>query len=372
MKLYEYQGKSLFVAYGIPTPRGVLVLGERELAEQVSLFEGDVVLKAQVPVGGRGKAGAVVRCSVERAVEVGRRLFGMEVGGFAVRRLLVEEAVPVEAEWYVSVVFERSLGCPVVLAGRRGGVDVERVALEHPEAVFRVVVDPLFGLLDFQVRRMVKFLCGSVRGGVATSVSSVIRGLYRLFTDFDCLLAEINPLAFTGERVVALDAKVIVDDNALYRQERIAGMRDEVERDPIEVEAKRAGMSYVALEGDIGCVVNGAGLAMATMDLITHFGGKPANFLDVRAGASSSQVVKAVKLLSLNEHLRCIFVNIFGGITRCDEIARGLLEVIGSLSVPLIVRLTGTRAKEGLSLLARADVITATSTEEGVRKAVML
>lgn len=372
MKLYEYQAKLLFAEYGLPVPRGVPVRDSGKLAAQASSFSGEVVLKAQVPVGGRGKAGAIMRCDAGEAVEVGRQLFGMEVKGFPVKSVLVEEAVSVVSEWYVSLVFERSSGAPLMLVSRLGGVDIEDVAARRPDEILRVVVDPVFGLMDFQVRRMCKFLCGAVRGGVAEQVFEVLRRLYRLFVDYDCLLAEINPLGFTGEDVVALDAKVIVDDNALYRQERLSSLRDELEGDPLELEAERAGISYVALDGDIGCVVNGAGLAMATMDLIHHFGGKPANFMDVRAGASASRVVKALKLLSSRRALECIFVNIFGGITRCDEIAQGILEVIESINVPLIVRFTGTGAEEGLSMLKQADVLTATSTEEGVRQAVML
>ncbi len=363
MRLYEFQGKTLFQDFGIPVPRGEVARSPGEAASIAGkLGGGDVVVKAQVLTGGRGKAGGILRASTpEEAERAARSLLGTTIRGFRVERVLVEEAVPISQEFYLSVLWDS--GRPVVLASPRGGVDIEAA----PGELHRVSVDPLLGLQDYQARKLALKLSREH----TKELTGLIKKLYSLFTTMDCTLAEINPLALSDSgsenSILALDAKVMLDDSALFRH---PGYREEV-LDPWEAAAREAGMSYVSLDGDIGCIVNGAGMAMATMDLIDKYGGKPANFLDVRAGARAERITRALQIVA-GAGVRGIVVNIFGGLTRCDEVAKGILKGLPQIRVPVVVRLTGTNREEGLKLLEGSGVLMADSSEEAARMVVEL
>ncbi len=366
MKIHEYQAKEIFKQFGIPVPHGgVAETPEeaREIARQIG--EGKIMLKAQIHAGGRGKAGGIKLASspeeVEVAVEkmIGMRLVTAQTGpeGQEVRKVLVEEGMGIEKEFYLGVVVDRSRVCPVFMASDQGGVEIERIASEHPERVHTEFVDPSVGLRPFQVSRLAFGLGLGV--AVMGKARSAFAGLYRAFWEKDCLLAEINPLVLTeGGELVALDAKMNFDDSALYRHEDISAMRDPHEEDPLEVEASRYNLNYIKLNGSVGCMVNGAGMAMATMDLIKLTGAEPANFLDLGGGASAEMVKNGFKILLSDKNVRSILINIFGGILRCDTLARGVIEASREveLDLPVIVRLEGTNVEEGRRLLDQSDL----------------
>ncbi len=363
MKLYEYAAKEIFSGYGIPVPKGKIVTNAYE-AREITAKSGEVVIKAQVLAGGRGKAGGIVKVSnpVE-ATRNAQRILGMPIKGLPVKKLLVEEYKKPEKEMYIGITIDRTAKCPVIMASPEGGIDIEEVARNFPQKIMRMRINPLAGLHDYQAR----MLAYSLDKKNASAIAEVIKKLCRVFTDYDCTLAEINPLAETGDGIFALDAKMVVDDSALFRQDF-----KEEETGSLEELAKKNGMSYVGLEGDIGCIVNGAGLAMATLDMITYYGGKPANFMDVRAGASAQQVKTALEMVSSNRNVKAIIINIFGGITRCDEVARGIVEVMPEIKLPLVIRLTGTNEDEGRSMLEKYGIILALSTEEAAAAVVKL
>jgi succinyl-CoA synthetase beta subunit len=373
VKLHEFQAKAVFRESGLPVPRGRPASSSEDAAAAFrELAGGLAVVKAQIHAGGRGKAGGVklVR-SAEEAAGVARALLGKPLvtaqtgpAGTVVRRVLVEEGMEIAREVYAAVVLDRRLEVPVVMASAQGGMEIEEVAARDPNAIVRERVDPYAGLRAYQGRRLAYRLGFS--GESAGKAAAVLQGLARTFLDRDASLVEVNPLVQTKDgRVVCLDGKMTLDDNATYRQPAIAAMRDLDEEDPTERRAKDAGLSYVKLEGDIGCLVNGAGLAMATMDLVKHHGGEPANFLDVGGGATTDQVTTAFRIILEDPHVKGILVNIFGGILRCDVLAEGVVAATkaASLSVPLVVRLEGTNVEKGRAILASSGLAITAATD---------
>ena len=363
MKLYEYAAKEIFLKYDIPIPKSSLVSDVNGAVDAAKRM-GDVVLKAQVLTGGRGKAGGIARAKDTTQVKSNaQRILGMEIKGFPVKKLLVEEYRQPLKEMYLGITIDRQAKCPVIMASPSGGIDIEEVARNSPEKIIKIHVHPLTGLHDYQART----LANSLDRNKSHEIIDIIKKLYRVFIDNDCQLAEINPLAQTESGIIALDGKMIIDDNALFRHD----FKGE-EEDSLEEIAKKNGMSYVGLDGDIGCIVNGAGLAMATLDMIAQYGGRPANFMDVRAGANAEQVKTALGIVSSNPNVKAIIINIFGGLTRCDEAACGIIEIFPRIKKPLIVRLSGTNEKEGRAMLEKYGIHMAASTEEAAKGVVEL
>lgn len=378
MKIHEYQAKEILRNYGVPTPVGEIA----ETAEQArhataNLLElggtFPVVLKAQVLVGGRGKAGGVkLARSLDQTQELASQILGMQIKGEVVKKLLVEQGLNIQREIYLGIIIDRARKKPVFMISAAGGVEIEQVAAETPEKILFVEIEPLLGLVGFQIRQMMYFADIPQEG--ARTFTSVVKGLYRAFMEQDCSLAEINPLVVTGEgQVVAADAKMNLDDNALFRHAELLALRDEAEEAPLERKAREKRLNYVKLEGRIGCVVNGAGLAMATMDMVKHFGGEPANFLDIGGGAKAEQVAEALKLIVSDPNVNTIFFNIFGGIVRCDLVAQGILDALQSLpdwNTPIVIRLSGTNEEKAREMLRGTQLIAASTMSEGAQKAV--
>ncbi|MEJ2011901.1 MAG: ADP-forming succinate--CoA ligase subunit beta [Anaerolineales bacterium] len=374
MKLHEYQSKQLFADHGVPIPQGRVATTAIEARSATEELGGRVVIKAQVLVGGRGKAGGIrLVHTPEEAEEVAGQVLAMEIKGLPVRRVLVDEAADIQTEIYLGITNDRAKRSPVLIASAEGGVDIEEVARSTPEKIVRVWIDPLLGLRDYQAR----FLAASIELPRQhwRSFISITRGLYEAFKDTDATLAEINPLVITGdERLMALDGKMVLDDNGLIRHPDLAEMRDIDQEEPVEREARKYGLSYVKLDGNIGCMVNGAGLAMATMDVIHLFGGAPANFLDIGGGATAEKVSAAIQIILRDPSVEAVLFNIFGGITRGDEVARGILAAMKGTptEVPMVIRLVGTNEEEGRQLLADAEMETANSLAEAAKRAVAL
>lgn len=375
MKIHEYQAKEFFEAAGIPVPPGRVVTTPDDARKAAEEIGRPVVVKAQVLVGGRGKAGGVklAKDAVEaqaRAAEI----LGMDIKGEKVEKVLVTQAVDIAKEIYVGIILDRSSQKPLIMSSSEGGVEIEVVAKEKPEAIHRVVVDPLAGLLSFQARGIAQKLDGDFK--VARQIATIIEKLYDVYIRTDASLAEINPLIVTPEgEVKAIDAKINIDDSALYRQRRAQEMRDVSAEDPGEVEARDAGLSFVRLSGNVGCIVNGAGLAMATMDMVKTYGGEPANFLDIGGSSNPEKVVNALNIILADKSVRSILFNIFGGITRCDDVARGLIAAFEQLKldVPVVIRLTGTNEKEARDILGELTSLhTAETMDEAVKKAIEL
>jgi succinyl-CoA synthetase beta subunit len=365
MKVHEYQAKSLLARYGVAIPKGEVASTPEEAREIAKRLGGAAVVKAQIHAGGRGKGGGIrVAKDPDQAFEHARAILGMTLvtpqtgaAGRIVRKVLVEEALDLDRELYLGVTLDRSRSLPVVIASRSGGMEIEEVAAKDPSAVLREPVDPFLGLFPFQARRLA-FALGlagdSFREGV-----SLMQALFRAYFETDSTLAEINPLLVTrAGRVLALDAKMTFDDNALFRHPDIKEMRDLAEEDPLEVEASKFGLNYIKLDGSVGCMVNGAGLAMATMDLVKLAGGEPANFLDVGGGASEEQVKNAFRIILSDPNVRAILINIFGGIMRCDVIAKGVVAAVREMgmSLPVVVRLEGTNVDEGRRILRESGL----------------
>ncbi|MBL8768801.1 MAG: ADP-forming succinate--CoA ligase subunit beta [Planctomycetes bacterium] len=382
MKIHEYQAKELLRAYDVPVPRGqVAYTPEEAKSAYEQLGSALAVVKAQIHAGGRGKGGGVklVRSGEEahdaaKAI-LSKPLITHQTGpqGQPVRVLLIEEGSAIAKELYVGLAVDRALGCPVMMASSEGGMDVEEVAATHPEKILKEPVDPSLGLSAYQARRLA-FGIGVPAASLGQAVK-IMQALARLFIDKDCSIAEINPLILTKDgKVMALDAKMNFDDNALYRHPHLAGYRDLGEEDPREVEASKFGLNYIALEGNIGCMVNGAGLAMGTMDIVQLHGGSPANFLDVGGGARADQVREAFRIILQDKNVQAILVNIFGGIMKCDVIAAGIIEAAKStkLDVPVVVRLEGTNVKLGREMLAQSGLalIPADGLEDAAKKVV--
>jgi succinyl-CoA synthetase beta subunit len=352
--LYEHMGKDLFRAQGIPIPRGVVASSPEGAAEATRSFGGRSVVKVQVQVGGRGKGGGVVLVdSPERASEEAERLIGSDFKGHEVIEVLVEEQLPIADEFYTSMLLDRSTGEYLAMMTAEGGVDIETLARERPEALRRVAIDPGLGLRAFHARELV----GALPAGAREGAGEILRKMYAMTQELDATLVEINPLVQLDDgRVVALDSKVTIDDNALYRQPSIEALRERFPVDPVEARAKEAGLQYVKLDGDVGIIGNGAGLVMSTLDVVAQAGGKAANFLDVGGGASADTMATSLEVILSDPAVKAVFINIFGGITRCDVVAEGILEALGRVDarVPLVVRLDGTNAEEGRRILADA------------------
>jgi succinyl-CoA synthetase beta subunit len=374
MKLHEYQSKQIFAEHGIPIPKGRVAMTAQEARSIAEELGGRAVIKSQVLVGGRGKAGGIrVVDSSEEAEEVATQLLGMEIKGLPVRKVLVDEAANIKTEIYLGVTNDRTRRCPVMIASAEGGVEIEEVAHTHPERIVRVWIDPILGLREYQARYLASTI--EMDRELWRDFIKIATGLYHAYAQSDANLAEINPLVVTGENVLlALDGKMVLDDNALYRHADLAELRDIDEEEPIEREARKYGLSYVKLDGTIGCMVNGAGLAMATMDVIKLFGGEPANFLDIGGGASAEKVAAAFQIILKDTSVDAVLINIFGGITRCDEVAKGILTALKTnpTEIPIAVRLVGTNEKEGRQMLADADMITAESLADAAQKAIAL
>ena len=365
MKIHEYQAKQILSKYGVAIPKGEVADTPEKVYEIAKKIGGRVVLKAQIHAGGRGKAGGIKLASnPEEAKKIAEQMLGMKLvthqtgpQGKIVRKLLIEEALEIEKELYVGIVIDRSTERPVVMASTEGGVEIEKVAEEKPELIFKEYVNPATGFLPFQARKLA-FKLG-LRGETFKLGVKFINSLYNAFQATDSSLAEINPLIITKDgSVLALDAKMNFDDNALFRHPDIAEMRDIHEEEPLEVEASKYNLNYIKLDGNVGCMVNGAGLAMATMDIIMHAGGMPANFLDVGGGASEEAVKNAFKILVSDPNVKAALINIFGGIVRCDRVARGIVNAAKEvkLTIPMVVRLEGTNVEEGKEILQKSGL----------------
>jgi succinyl-CoA synthetase beta subunit len=358
MDLLEYQGKQLFSKHGVPVPEGRPATTVAEATQAAEDLGYPVVIKAQVQIGGRGKAGGI-KLAKDRheAEEHATAILGMDIRGYTVHELYVEKASEIDEEYYAAIVFDRSAKKPMVMLSRMGGMDVEEVAETDPEAMRMLHVDPLLGLQDFHGRRLA-FESG-IAEDVIRPVGAMLARLYDVFVREDATLVEVNPLLITkGREVVALDAKVTVDDNALYRHPDVAELRDLSAEDPQERMATERGLTYVKLDGNVGILGNGAGLVMSTLDVVAQAGGKPANFLDAGGGSKAEAITSAVEVILSDDKVRAVLFNIFGGITRCDEVARGLIEAFEQIKpdVPFVVRLDGTNDKEGRALLAEANL----------------
>lgn len=374
MKLHEYQSKRIFSEHGIPIPAGDVATspgGAREIARQLG---SPVVIKSQVLVGGRGKAGGIkLARHPDEAEKLAEQILGMDIKGLTVDKVLVDQAADIQEELYLGIVIDRALQRPVIIASSEGGVEIEEVAKTNPEAIVRLPIDPQMGLNDYQARDLA-FDLGLRRAFISQFVK-IIKGLYQAFINSDASLAEINPLVIDNqERLIAVDGKIVLDDNALFRHPHLAELRDSQEEAPAEREARLAGLSYVKLEGEIGCMVNGAGLAMATMDIVKNYGGEPANFLDIGGGAKAEKVATALSIILADPKVKAVLFNIFGGITRCDEVAHGILAALKEVDteVPMVARLVGTNEEEGRQILAAANFPSATTLGEAAEKAVAM
>jgi succinyl-CoA synthetase beta subunit len=360
LKIHEYQAKKILTQYGVPIPRGEMASNAYEAYEIARRLGGTVVVKAQIHAGGRGKGGGVkLASSPAEAEQIAGKMLGMTLvthqtgpEGRVVRRLLIEEALRIKKEYYIGIVIDRLAKCPVIMASPAGGMDIEKVAAETPELIFKEYIDPSVGFEPFHGRSLA-FRLG-LSGEFLNPAVKILGALYRAFEGMDASLVEINPFLQTEDgKLLALDAKLNFDDNALYRHPELAQYRDFHEEDPLEIKASRFGINYIRLDGNIGCMVNGAGLAMATMDIIKLVGGNPANFLDVGGGASAEQVKNAFEILLDDRNVRAVLINIFGGIVRCDLVASGVVEAAKAVGIriPVVVRLEGTNVEQGRQIL---------------------
>ena len=372
MKLHEYQSKTIFAKYGIPIPKGRIAATAVEAKHIAEELGGRVVIKSQVLVGGRGKAGGIkVAKSAAEAEGLAQQILAMEIKGLPVRKVLVDEAAAIKHEIYFAITNARAAKKPVMLASGEGGIDIEEVAATTPEKIIKVHIDPLLGLRDYQARDIAASI--DLPREHWREFSKIAAGLWQAYLETDATLAEINPLVITKDnRLVALDGKMMIDDNAMFRHADLNEMRDIDEEAPAETEARKYGLSYIKLDGNIGCMVNGAGLAMTSMDIVKLFGGEPANFLDIGGGAGSDKVAAAMKIILSDPNVKAVLFNIFGGITRCDEVARGILVAMDEVKpkVPMVVRLVGTNAEEGRQILKDAKMITAETLADAAKKAV--
>jgi len=378
LDLYEYQGKTLFARYGIPVSEGRLATTPEEARAAAEELAGPVVVKAQVLTGGRGKAGGIkLAQSAEDAEARATEILGMDIRGHIVRKVWVEQASDIEREYYLSIAFDRSAKQPLFIFTTQGGVDIEEVAVSTPDALVRLHVDPLEGYHPWHGRRLV-YGAGVKDPSEQKQIAAIAGKLYAAFTECEAMLTEINPLIVTTDgEVRALDSKFTVDDNALFRHPDLAELRDVAAADPLEALAREKGVTYVKLDGEVGVLGNGAGLTMATVDVVTFVGGRPADFCDLGGGGDAEGVVDALEVITRDPQVRSIFFNIFGGITRCDEVARGILQALERMGIalPIVVRLDGTNAEEGRRLLREADASnlhTEATMLEGARRAVEL
>ncbi len=374
MKIHEYQAKQIFAKYGIPLPQGEVAFTPEEAKKVAERIGKPVMVKAQVHVGGRGKAGGIKKAeNPQEALEVAGQILGMEIKGLVVKKVLVTECKDIDSESYIGVIVDRKTKKPVIMVSAAGGIDIEEVARETPEKIHKMAVDPLLGLQSFQARDLAYKLYSDAK--IANKTYPVILKLYRAFCESDCSLAEINPFITTPEgEVWALDAKINIDDSGLARHAEIEEMRDLDAEESAEVEAREKGLSFVKLDGNIGCIVNGAGLAMATMDLVKRFGAEPANFLDIGGSSNPEKVVNAMNIILRDANVKAILFNIFGGITRCDDVANGIVHAVKELKpkVPIVVRLTGTNEDKARKILEEVNLTATSSMEEVVQKAIEL
>lgn len=374
MKIHEYQAKEIFAAVGIPVPRGKVATTPAEAQAIAEEYNKPVMVKSQVHVGGRGKAGGIKYAETPEAAKIlTSNIIGMDIKGLTVKKVLVTEAEEIISESYMGIILDRTSKKPVIMVSPAGGIDIEEVAAKTPEKIFKLYVDPVIGLKSFQARNLAYKLYRDI--GQVRQATEIIMKLYKIFWDVDASLVEINPLITTpGGNIIALDAKLNVDDNGLYRQKEIAQMRDLDAEDPGEVEARNDGLSFIKLDGNIGCIVNGAGLAMATMDLVKRYGGDPANFLDIGGSSNPQKVVTAIRIILADQNVRAILINIFGGITRCDDVANGIVTALKELSpsVPIVVRLTGTNEKKAMRILKSVKLPAGKTLDEVVKKTIEL
>ena len=374
MKLHEYQSKRLFAKYGVPIPEGDIATTAEEARRIAEQLGGSVVVKSQVLVGGRGKAGGIkVAQNADQAYEIASQILGMQIKGLVVKKVLIDQASDIKKEIYLGIVIDRGARRAVMMASAEGGVEIEQVAEENPEAIIRVTIDPFLGLRGYQANQIALGI--DLSREQFRTFARIADGLYQAFQTYDASLAEINPLVIDGDGdLLAVDGKMIIDDNALFRHPDLAEVRDVDEETESEREARLAGLSYVELDGEIGCMVNGAGLAMTTMDLTKLFGGSPAYFLDIGGGAQADKVATALRLILADPNVKAVLFNIFGGITRCDEVAKGILAAMDEVKpdVPMVARLVGTNEDEGRAILAQSAyrLSTATTLASAAQKAV--
>ena len=383
MKIHEYQAKKILTKFGVPVPRGETATNSVAVYDIARRLGGRVVVKAQIHAGGRGKGGGVkLADSPDQAEAIARDIIGMTLithqtgpEGRVVQRVLVEEGLDIKQEFYLGIVIDRTSKRPVLMASPEGGVDIEKVAAETPNRIFKEYIDPALGLQAFQARKLA-FQLG-LQGETVTPAIQLMMALYRAFDAMDASLAEVNPLVLTkDQKLLALDAKMTFDDNAVFRHKELQELRDYNEEDPLEIQASRYGINYIRLDGSIGCMVNGAGLAMATMDIIKLAGGSPANFLDVGGGANAEQIKHAFQILLADKNVRAVLINIFGGIMRCDIVASGVVEAAKSLGlkIPVVVRLEGTNVEQGREVLQKSGLkfTVATGMKDAAEKVVAL
>ena len=375
MNLHEYQSKMRFAEYGVPVPQGKVAHSPQQAYEIAKELGGPVVVKAQVLTGGRGKAGGVKLAQTpDEAQSLADDILGMEIKGHKVLKVLVDPASEIKQEIYLGVTNDRAARKPVLMASAEGGVEIEEVNRRSPEKIIREHVDPFLGLRDYQIRNLAYGI--ELPRELWKQFARVAHGLYRCYVESDATLAEINPLIVDGSgNLLAVDGKMSIDDNALFRHPDLAEMRDTSAEPPAETQARAAGLSYIKLDGEIGCMVNGAGLAMTTMDMTKLFGGSPANFLDIGGGAKAETVAAALRIILSDPNVKAVLFNIFGGITRCDEVARGILAALADVQadLPMVVRLVGTNEKEGRQILDEANLpnmVTASTLADAAKKAV--
>jgi succinyl-CoA synthetase beta subunit len=374
MNLQEYQSREFFKEFGIPVVEGAVASNREEALEIAKKIGLPVVLKAQVLVGGRGKAGGVkVAKTEEEVLKLADEILTMEIKGLKVKKLLVAKAVNILREFYVGFTVDRVSKRNVLIVSNAGGVDIEEVAKNTPEKIFKIYIDPIMGLFSYEAKKASQRLTEDMN--IAPKIADIIEKLYKVYISLDGNLAEINPLAVVeGNNVLALDSKIVIDDNALFRHPELEALREPTEEEKLELEAKSKGFTYIKLNGNIGCLVNGAGLAMATMDLIKLFGGDPANFLDIGGSSSPEKVASAIEMITRDKNVKAILINIFGGITRCDDVANGLLKALDmtKVDVPIVVRLTGTNEDKAREILKDTPLIYTDSMVDGVTKVVEL
>lgn len=374
MKIHEYQARDLFKKHGIPVPDGVVCHSVEEVENTIPDDDKLRVVKAQVHVGGRGKAGGVKLAKTKsETVQYAKQILGMNIKGLTVEKVLVADAVNIEREFYVGFINDRNSKSVILMASVEGGVEIEEVARKTPEKIVKLQIDPVLGMMDWQARQVALNLVSSP--GEMRQVAAILMKLYRLYVETDSSLAEINPLVVTPEKkVVAIDGKMNFDENALFRQPEILKMREATEDEMKEIDAQEKGLSYIKLDGNIGCMVNGAGLAMATMDMIKLYGGEPANFLDIGGSSSPQKVIEAMNILLSDSNVEAVMINIFGGITRCDDVARGLVTALEEIKtkVPVVIRLSGTNAREGLEIIREYGLPTVSTMSEAAQKAIEL
>lgn len=374
MKIHEFQAKEIFSRYSIPVQEGVVCYTVDEVCAAAEKFEWPIVIKAQVLVGGRGKAGGVkLAKNMDEARAAAGKILGLDIKGYIVEKVLVAHAADILSEYYVGMTIDRNTKSVLFMASKEGGVEIEEVAKTNPEAILKYPIDPELGMAPFVARKLAFSLFDDIN--LVRQAADMFQKLYQIFLDTDASLVEVNPLVLVeGDKLLALDGKMTFDDNALFRQPAIELLNEPDEDEKKELEAKASGLSYIRLDGNIGCMVNGAGLAMASMDIIKHFGGNPANFLDIGGSSNPQKVIAAMNLLTSDKNVKVVMINIFGGITRCDDVAKGLVTALDQLKtdIPIVIRLSGTNAAEGLEIIKSHNLPVVGSLSEAAQEAIRL